>query len=386
MPRRVSNKKKYRSEKPKKKVSFLKLLFVLGSAFLIFYSIFFVVKFFSVKSVDVTLSNNSGNYLLAGKSGDLEKTLIIFEEGEGNGRRVTDVYVYLVNSVKKQEMLLYVSGDIYFSGLEERFGNEIAVSSFRYAGDFLQSGRGIEYAVWQFNQLFGFKSNNYIFISAEASAVLNDSFSDTSGASGSIDKLEEFDRAFSYERIFLNSSELDLLDGKIYSNLSFQNVRLKLGQASGGNAKYVRSVLDFSGEKFLREGTLITGEEISVIDVGKSDKEFKVGLQFVLDRQLEMERGRVEVYNGSDISGAAGGIGRKIANSGCDVVRYGNAPENVERTKVYVADMERFKNSYDVVDDSLEIDFELISGRPDFMTTGDIVIILGKDIELMYSF
>lgn len=386
MPRRV-RKKQYKSEKGnRKKIPFLKILLGILIASFIIYTIYFIINVFSVKTVDVTAVNDSKNYLLASRMADLEKTLIIFEEGEGSDKKVTDVYVYLVNKAKKQELLLYIPGYVYFAGLEDRFGNEIAVSTFRYAGDFLQKGRGVEYAVWQFNQLFGFKSNNYIFISAEASDVFKKSFEDTTQKSVSIEKLGEFNKAFSYSKSFLNSNCLDLLNENIFSNLSFQNARLKIEQASRGNSKYKRGVLNYSDERYLKEGKLITGEDIKILNTLESDKEYKRMLQSVLDRSLEMERVRVEVYNGSNIAGAAGGIGRKIANSGCDVVRYGNAPESIERTKVYVSDMERFKSSYDVVDDSLEIDFELVNGRPEFMTTGDIVIILGKDIESMYSF
>lgn len=385
MPR-IVRKKQYRSEKSKKKIPFLKILLGLSIASLIFYTIYFLIVVLSVKTVDVTVENDSKNFLLANRMADLEKTLIIFEEGDGDHRKVTDVYVYLVNPMKKQELLLYIPGYVYFAGLEDRFGNEIAVSTFRYAGDFLQKGRGIEYAIWQFNQLFGFKSNNYIFISAQASDAFKNCFEDTTEKSVSIEKLSEFNRAFSYGKSFFNSHYLNSLDKSIYSNLSFQNSRLKIEQASSGSSKYKRSVVNYSDEKYLKEGKLITGEGIKILNTLESDKEYKRMLQFVLDRSLEMERVRVEVYNGSNIAGAAGGIGRKIANSGCDVVRYGNAPESIERTKVYVSDMERFKSSYDVVDDSLEIDFELVNGRPEFMTTGDIVIILGKDIESMYSF
>ncbi len=380
MPRRRVKKKQYKSEKPKRRIPFLKILLAVGLAAFLLYTIYFLITVFSVKTVDVTIPNDSASYLLASKMGDLEKTLIIFEEGEGDSKKVTDVYVYLVNPAKKQELLLYIPGDIYFAGLEDRFGNEIAVSTFRYAGDFLQKGRGVEYAVWQFNQLFGFKSNNYIFISAEANAVLD------SSEGSNIERIVEFNEASSYAKSFFDTRSLSLLNEKIYSNLSFQNVRLKIHQAGVGNSKYKRTVINYSDEKFLRDGKLITGEGIKVLNTLESDKEYTKELQFVLDRALELERVRVEVYNGSGITGAAGSMGRKIANTGCDVVRYGNAPEDIERTRVYVSDVERFKNSYMVVDDSLEIDFELINGRPEFMTTGDIVVVLGKDIEKMYSF
>ena len=226
MPRRRVAKKQYKSEKSKKKIPFLKIFLWVCLGALLIYTIYFFINIISVKTVDVTIPNNSESYLLAEKIEDLEKTLIVFEEGEGSSKKVTDVYAYLVNPVKQQELLLYIPGNIYFAGLEERFGNEIAVSTFRYAGDFLQKGRGIEYAIWQFNQLFGFKSNNYIFISAEANTVVNESFGDTTEKSGDINKLMAFNDVFSYQKAFLNTSSLRLLNENIYSNLSFQNAAI----------------------------------------------------------------------------------------------------------------------------------------------------------------
>ena len=48
--------------------------------------------------------------------------------------------------------------------------------------------------------------------------------------------------------------------------------------------------------------------------------------------------------------------------------------------------MKDYKNSLNLVSEMLSGRFEVIEGRPSFMTTGDIVIILGKDIKFMYSF
>ena len=91
--------------------------------------------------------NSSSSYLL-GKSGkDLNKTLIIFESGKDDKRKISKAYVYIRNSKKKLGMLLYIPENLYFNELEEDFGNKIPVSSLRYAGDFLQKGRGVEYAL-----------------------------------------------------------------------------------------------------------------------------------------------------------------------------------------------------------------------------------------------
>jgi len=92
------------------------------------------------------------------------------------------------------------------------------------------------------------------------------------------------------------------------------------------------------------------------------------------------------VYNGSGVAGAAMQFGRKIENSGCDVVRYENAPDIIDKTIMYIPKLDDFKKSFKIVSEIFSDNFELVEGRPDFMTTGDIVIILGEDIKRMYSF
>ena len=131
---------------------------------------------------------------------------------------------------------------------------------------------------------------------------------------------------------------------------------------------------------------MVTGDKIKVLNTAEYDKVFRDLFEKVLDRGLENERVRVEVYNGSELTGVASSFGRKIVNTCCDVVRYGNAPNSEEKTKVYVSNMEKFSNAYRVVSDVIPIEFETVEGRPDFMTTGDIVVVLGKDIKSMYSF
>ena len=53
---------------------------------------------------------------------------------------------------------------------------------------------------------------------------------------------------------------------------------------------------------------------------------------------------------------------------------------------MYISKPDDFKKSFKIVSEIFSDNFELVEGRPDFMTTGDIVIILGEDIKRMYSF
>jgi hypothetical protein len=73
-------------------------------------------------------------------------------------------------------------------------------------------------------------------------------------------------------------------------------------------------------------------------------------------------------------------------NNGCDVVRFGNTPELLERTQIYVSDENEFNDSLKVVAEVLFDRYEILEERPSFMTTGDIVVLLGADILQMEMF
>lgn len=377
---------KSQSKGGKIKSSIFKVLLYLGLFLSLLYILYFFFSILSIESTDIIKENSTTDYLLSKQKDNPEKVLIIFEESYGNDKRITDVYGYLVNREKKSDLLIYLPGNVYYGGLEEKFGNEIPVSSFRYAGDFLQKGRGVEYSVWQLSQLLGFKNSRYIFFTAESTDFVSKHYGDSSESDRSIDKLMTFNKQFSPFKIFTSAFDLSGINKKIYSNMKFYDIQVILEQISNRDKKFSRSVINMSEEKYLKKGKLGTGEEINVFNSSEYDKVLNKELQKVLDRKLENERARVEVYNGSELSGVAYSIGRKIMNSGCDVVRYGNAPNTIDKTQVYVSNMKDFTNSYLNVVDVLSSGFDLIIGRPEFMTTGDIVVILGRDIKSIYSF
>ena len=377
---------KSQSKGGKIKSSIFKVLLYLGLFLSLLYILYFFFSILSIESTDIIKENSTADYLLSKQKDNPEKVLIIFEESYGNDKRITDVYGYLVNREKKSDLLIYLPGNVYYGGLEEKFGNEIPVSSFRYAGDFLQKGRGVEYSVWQLSQLLGFKNSRYIFFTAESTDFVSKHYGDSSESDRSIDKLMTFNKQFSPFKIFTSAFDLSGINKKIYSNMKFYDIQVTLEQISNRDKKFSRSVINMSEEKYLKKGKLGTGEEINVFNSSEYDKVLNKELQKVLDRKLENERARVEVYNGSELSGVAYSIGRKIMNSGCDVVRYGNAPNTIDKTQVYVSNMKDFTNSYLTVVDVLSSGFDLIIGRPEFMTTGDIVVILGRDIKSIYSF
>ncbi len=379
-----------------------KILILFSLTVFLTYFGYFLFVFFSIKTENLILTGSVENYLLSKNTDDLEKTLIVLEEGVDEQRRISHVYLVLSNREKDLSMVIYIPGDIYFEALKEDFGSSIPVSSLRFAGDFLQEGRGVEYAVWQLTQMLGVKVNDYIWFSSEALDTFEKIFGDLSHVKQSLKeyykvedgtqvgdnflKLHTVSFSQSYLKMFLKAQLLEGLDNKIYSNLSSADVFWKIGTFDRNVKGMETYAIDVSHYKYLEESMSEQGGQITSLNTTSFDSAFRKFYSKVVDRSLEEERVRVEVYNGSGIAGSAFQLGRKIENSGCDVVRYGNSPKNIEKTLVYVPKKESFQESYTVIEEILSGMFEFVEGRPEFMTTGDIVIILGEDIKLMYRF
>ena len=400
--RRSGNVKKNKRKISFPKINVRKVVLSIFVILTIIYTIYFLVLGTMIKIEDPTASNFSQGYLLSSNTNDLEKTLIVFESGFDDDRKIADAYLLLYNANKEISMMIHIPGYIYFNDLEEEFGTPIQVSSLRYAGDFLQKGRGVEYALAQFSQLLGIKFNNYIWLTSEALTVLRESYGDINDTkeiykqSYILDDenilTDEFLRPHSLGknmsafRTYFEISNLKNLTGNLYSNMSLSKVYAKLGSWDSIAKNTSSYALDVSSAKMLEEEIADTGGQRSSLNIKEFDKTFRNFYSKVIDRGLEEERVRVEVYNGSGITGIAYQLGRKIVNSGCDVVRYGNAPSLEEKTVIYVPNKEDFSNSYEVVSEILSGPFTVVEGRPSFMTTGDIVIILGEDIKLVYGF
>lgn len=399
--RRIRERNKTKKQ-PSKKINIGKILvYTLVVATILFLGIYFTVILTS-KLSDPTKANGSNQYLLSQTNDDTSTTLVVLEGKNGNEKKINEAYLFLTNKNKEESILIYIPGWLYYGGLEENFGNSIAVSSFRYAGDFLQEGRGVEYAIWQIGQMLGIKFDNYIWFTPEGVKNYSEMYGDVSAVE---DRLKEYykvsegdalnDSFFKLSTMSTKYSVLknmtglsDLIDSNsmIYSNLSFTGY-LKFFENLNRTVRNTETYgIDLSSSRYSTESLSTSGGQIRYINTDEFDDVYRNLIAKIIDRTLEKERVRVEIYNGSGVAGAAKQFGRKIENSGCDVVRYENAPKTMDRTILYISNEANFANSLKVVSEILSGSYDLVIGRPEFMTTGDIVVVLGQDIKQMYSF
>jgi hypothetical protein len=390
--------RKIRKKKGGIKIPLKSILIGILLSLICVYIVYFLVSFLTIRTIDKAAENSSDRYLLVDDSKESRKTLVVIEKGYENNRKIEDVYVVITNKLKKQSLLIYLPGWLYYSGLEENFGNAIPVSSFRYAGDTLQDGRGVEYAIWQIGDVLGIRFNDYIYISSEAVFTFGELFDYDKY---SVDRYadlykDKFNESFyglnklssgvSIIKTIFNPTNLRGLDAKIFSNMSFIKLFAFISGLNNSVKNTSTNGIDLSSYIYSKGEFVETGGQRVYINAEKFDEKYRGYISSLLDKDLEKERVRVEVYNGSGVSGAAMELGRKIENSGCDVVRYENAPTVEEKTLLYVSNKEDFPKSLETISSILSNYFVELEGRPSFMTTGDIVIILGEDIKRIYSF
>lgn len=373
---------------------------VMGAVVIIFL-LYSVLSLFNIDTKDPLAENLSSHRFLSNLDMNPEKTMFVFEQVEGEEKTISSVYVLLTNKEKGNSIVIYIPGFVYFNGLEEDFGSPIPISSLRYAGDFLQEGMGVDYSLWQINQILGFRVHDYIWFTQQAGQTLSDVY-------GSGDDIKEkYKEAYSNSTVTISDSYLKLhaisaqyspvktvlkinsvkgMDQKVFSNLSFTSVLGRIGSFEDTVKETNPLVLDLSSPDYSSEELSDLGGQIRIINLPEYDKNLRRNYVDVIDRQVESERVRVEVYNGTGVAGKAGSYAREILNNGCDVVRFGNTPQPLERTQVYISDESEFDNSFKVVAEVLFDRYEILEERPSFMTTGDIVVLLGADILQMEMF
>jgi hypothetical protein len=399
--RRRAKRESTRKDRGRKKINPTVIIVSVIGAVVIIFLLYSVLSLFSINTKDPLAENLSSHRFLSNLDTDLEKTMFVFEQGEGEKRTISSVYVLLTNKEKGNSIVIYIPGFVYFKGLEEDFGSPIPISSLRYAGEFLQEGMGVDYSLWQINQILGFRVHDYIWFTQQAGQILSDVY-------GSGDDIKEkYKEAYSNSTVTLSDSYLKLhaisaqyspvktvlkintikgMDQKVFSNLSFTSVLSRLSSFENTVKETNTLVLDLSSSDYSSEEFSDLGGQIRTINLPEYDKNFRRNYIDVIERQVESERVRVEVYNGSGASGEAGIYARRILNNGCDVVRFGNTPQPLERTQIYISDENEFNDSLKVVAEVLFDRYEILEERPSFMTTGDIVVLLGADILQMEMF
>jgi hypothetical protein len=307
---------------------------------------------------------------------EIEKLAVISMNGDND---VTAINVYVVNTSKDLKEEILIPSWVYIMEYSGNYDTKISVKDLSYVGENINQEKFHEYIVWQVQNIIASNIDGYVILDDYATKHLTDIKElQNSGSDNNISLSKLVDSSV-FPLVLFNSSEIKNLSGHIYSNYSSLELVSKFSDIS--KAKSEGDIIDLSEEWALLDDSLGNGKKVKVFNYDSIDRKFAQTIEVFRPLDISKEQVKVEVYNGSGVSKAALRYARSIENLGAKVVRTNNAPEDVEKTVFYVPKKSEFQKSIALVDKIFVQEPEIIEGRPNFMTTGDIVIILGSDIQ-----
>ncbi|MCD4811608.1 LytR C-terminal domain-containing protein [bacterium] len=349
----MSTAKKRKTKKQTKGDITKRLLKVWPYIFLAFAILFLIYRTIILVSFKVDCSNIPTDML--SKDRGMISNLFVFE----HDGRISNIEILVYSSDKKNMLELTIPTWIYVS---EKGVDEFPISSLESVGEFLSYGLGKEYTVKYLSDLLGIKFDSYVWLV------------------DSSENVEEFQKDLSVWSILFDFKYNEELKGHIYSNLPIINLITQVNYINSVVGEYDYEQLDMS-VCCLKEVVISESDKQLHFDKRSFDSEFSKYIDDLVSRDAERERVNVEVYNASDISGLASKYARKIRHTGCRILRYDNAPKLYESTVIFVPELEGYENSLGLVRDVMGEGVKLRYERPQFITTGDIVVVLGKDLS-----
>lgn len=187
---------------------------------------------------------------------------------------------------------------------------------------------------------------------------------------------EGFVNSWSFLDIWRMGNIADLLGEKTFSDMSSQEfVAVSKYLYRSKNALDTRLI-----ETLDLEETITTeGEKVNLYG---GLPLWEIWRENLLNDQVALELARVEVFNGSDIFRAASKYSSMMRNEGVDVIRINNAPTDSKDSYLYVQDEDRsYYYTISAIQKIFGEELEVVVGKTDFLSTGDLVVILGNDLD-----
>ena len=329
---------------------FVRLLpYIIGFLFLLFllYRVTVLISF----KVDCsaipkeTLSTNSA----------IVNTLFVFEQ-EG---RIVNMEVVTYSKDQKRILRIELPTSVYVT---EEDIDSFPLSSVKSVGEFFSHDLGRRYTVEYMGDLLGLKFDNYVWL-----------------VDGST-KTDEFLSNLSIWSILLDFGYNKELKGNLYSNLPILNLIRETNFLNQVLTNYEYESMDIL--ECCIEQVVVSGDRKEArFQKREFDQEFSKFISQLVSKEVERERVNVEIYNASNITGLASEYARKVRHTGSRILRFDNSPNIYERTVIFVPEPEGYSNSLALIRDLVGYDVEVRYERPSFITTGDIVLILGTDIS-----
>lgn len=307
------------------------------------------------------------------------RTLILFEEHLDGEEYIEHAVYFLYEPRSASQISVYIPGWVYVPRLGE---DPVTLRNLKYAGGLDGSEQSPEeYTVQVLSDALGLQVDTYVWFEEEATRVLyEDIAKGIDESKGGDEFINRFLSSVEVSALIFDSQELIEMSNGIYSNRSIFELRERVRVYNRDLVSESNVLLDFSSEEMLDEEVTGAQADRYYMDLASSDALLQSKIRFFAPREIEREQAKIEIYNASGVPGLASGYSRLLANNALNVIRAGNAPIEYKESRVYVSDLEDYEQSLELVQTLIPQDFEVIEGRTEFLTTGDLVIVVGQDI------
>lgn len=338
------------------------------------FSYWIFVAYTTVRDIKITdVVGKDSEILEFASSSRIRRTLIIYEDPNSTDRKNLFILAVIHNPETSEALIYYYPGKLF---IKDYFaGQYISIENLTYAGHSYMYDEKYAYVIRQIEEQMALSFDSYILFGSEVSKNF---VSNSENWGYSEEDVYQLFSKLSFLNLMPRYYKVYLFEEYFHSNMSFlemysyfQSLR---GIVSSDNQVYI----NLGDKEMFTEITLGSGRNANILNMGVLDKSLRDNLDILRTRDLRREHVKVEVYNGSDIPGYARTVSRRIFNSGCRVIRYENASRLYDQTSIYVSDMDKFVHGLGIVNDIVQ-DAVVVEGRPDFLTTGDIVVVLGLD-------
>ncbi len=337
------------------------------------FALWFYNAYVTLLSVKITDVIGNTDYIFNLVDEDrVKKTVIVYEDITEDEQINLFILVVLFNQDTSEILTYYYPNDLY---LLEDFGSKfVSVANLTYAGNTYVYNDRYAFVLRQLSNYMAMDFDSYIWLESE---MVSGFFSrNTNFENVERDVMNIFSR-LSSSRLATNYYKSDIIESHLFSNMGFIEIFRYFQQINAIVDSKNYSFVDLGSDRMTNDVVLGSGQEVSALSVSAFDISLTNHYQMIMDRGLAREHVKVEIYNGSDIPMYAGRVARKIHNAGCNVVRFSNAPKTYEKNYIYIPNPDDYPNALEKILGYIQ-DPEIVYERPEFLTTGDIIVVLGN--------
>ncbi|MBN1618557.1 LytR C-terminal domain-containing protein [Candidatus Dojkabacteria bacterium] len=391
--KRVSDKK---LEKKKNPISVTRILSVFAIFTAVFIVLLIVKSFYErIKKLDdIEVSHiDVQGFKDSDKNSKYDSTkpfslLIVYEESFDYPRTIDGFLIANFDPESSSVTLITIPSSLYMYISEYDEYTEcssdvdlVRIKDLMMVGDLETPRRSLSFSFYQLEELIGYSFDGVVIVDKDFVSRFeskNTDIDDASEVSGSYEEWSEkwfeyWYSLFNEINVFSLSNNASAISG-IQSNMSAADLykfAKKIQSIKDENLKKVVFSDDLLQEVVNEKGEMVNYVSLSAVDDLFTDVS--------VDIQMDKEQARIEVFNATSVDGLGSRYARLIDHMGGDVIRIDNAGDDIGKTVIYTTDKEKFYYSIEKIKSLWEHDIVVIEGRPDFITTGDIIVVLGSD-------